>query len=69
MGEHGRGLSDFAYADTMNEVLLIAIEHLETVRRKDSPLGQGVHLKMASVAIQCALLMYQERIGCKTSER
>jgi hypothetical protein len=60
MGEHGRRLSDFAYADTMDWALRMAIEHLETVRREDSPLGQGVHLKMASMAVRCALLLFKD---------
>jgi predicted small metal-binding protein len=44
----------------MDEVLLIAIEHLEEVRHASTSLRQGVHLKMASLAMRCALQMYAE---------
>jgi hypothetical protein len=56
-------ISDFVIADTMNEVLLIAIEQLEEVRQSTSSLGQIVHLKMASMALQCAMKILGSQIN------
>jgi hypothetical protein len=49
---------DYPYAVTMDEVIEIVIEHLEIVRNTDDLLRQGVHLKMASRAMRCALEIY-----------
>jgi hypothetical protein len=57
MGEDDDGLS-YPYAVTMDEVIEIVIEHLEIVRNTDDLLRQGVHLKMASRAMRCALEIY-----------
>jgi hypothetical protein len=56
-------VGEFVVADTMNEVLLIAIEHLEQVRQSSTSLGQIVHLKMASMALQCAMKILGAQIN------
>jgi hypothetical protein len=48
----------YPYAVTMDEVIEIVIEHLDIVRNTDDHLKQGVHLKMASRAMRCALEIY-----------
>jgi hypothetical protein len=52
---------DYAYLATLDEALMLSIEHIEAVRHADSPLVQGVHLKMASRALRCALELYGEK--------
>jgi hypothetical protein len=49
---------DYPYAITLDEVLEIVVEHVDAVRGTDDMLRQGVHLKMASRALRCALEIY-----------
>jgi hypothetical protein len=55
------GLS-YPYAVTMNEVLEIVVEHIDKVQNTSDLLRQGVHLKMASRALRCALEIYGSQI-------
>ena len=57
MEESDDGLS-YPYAVTMNEVLEIVVEHIDEVLNTDDMVKQGVHLKMASRAMRCALEIY-----------
>jgi hypothetical protein len=54
-------VSSFAYLTTLDEILLIAIRHLEEVRRAPNLLDQKFNLSMASRAIRCALEIYRDR--------
>jgi hypothetical protein len=57
MAESDDGL-DYPYAVTIDEVIDIVIEHLDIVRNTDDLVRQGVHLRMASRAMRCALEVY-----------
>jgi hypothetical protein len=57
MDESDDGLT-YPYAITMNEVLEIVVEHIDKVLNTDDMVKQGVHLKMASRAMRCALEIY-----------
>jgi hypothetical protein len=46
----------------MNEVLEIVVEHIDKVQNTSDLLRQGVHLKMASRALRCALEIYGSQI-------
>jgi hypothetical protein len=48
----------YPYAVTLYEVLEIVIEHVDKVQNTSDLLKQGVHLKMASRALRCALEIY-----------
>ena len=52
----------YPYAVTMAEVLEIVVEHIDKVLNTDDMLKQGVHLKMASRALRCALEIYGSQI-------
>jgi hypothetical protein len=52
----------YPYAVTMDEVLEIVVEHIDKVLNTDDMLKQGVHLKMASRALRCALEIYGSQI-------
>jgi uncharacterized protein (DUF488 family) len=57
----------YPYAVTMDEVLEIAIEHMDKVLNTSDRLKQGVHLKMAAKALECALRIYKDQISNKES--
>jgi hypothetical protein len=59
----------YPYAVTLDEVLEIVIEHLEIVRNTDGLLKQGVHLKMASRAMRCALEVYGSQLEVLNREK
>jgi hypothetical protein len=68
MDESDDGLT-YPYMVTLDEVLEIVIEHLDIVRNTDDLLKQGVHLKMASRAMRCALEIYGDWSGTKVPNR
>ena len=49
----------------MNEVLEIVVEHIDKVMNTDDLLRQGVHLKMAAKAFECALRIYKDQFPDK----
>jgi hypothetical protein len=53
---------NYVYAVTMDEVLELLIEHAETVRNTSDMLRQGVYLKMASKALECAMRIYGSQL-------
>lgn len=55
------GALDYGFLVTMDEVLNLVLEHSELARQADNPLMMGVHLKMASRAMRCALEIYGDR--------
>jgi len=66
--ESAVGDRDFGFAVTMDEVLNLVLEHSELARQADNPLVMGVHLKMASRAMRCALEIYGDRYVPKEVE-
>jgi hypothetical protein len=52
----------YPYAVTMNEVLEIVVEHVDKVLNTSDMVKQGVHLKMAAKALECALRIYKDQI-------
>jgi hypothetical protein len=68
MDESDDGLT-YPYMVTLDEVLEIVIEHLDIVRNTDDLLKQGVHLKMASRAMRCALEIYGDWSNTKVPNR
>jgi hypothetical protein len=67
MGESDEALS-YPYAITLGEVVEIVIEHLDHVLNTDDMLKQGVHLKMASRAMRCALEIYGSQLEVLNKE-
>jgi hypothetical protein len=61
MGELDEDLN-YPYAVTMDEVLEIVVEHVDKVLNTSDMLRQGVHLKMAAKALECALRIYSDQI-------
>jgi hypothetical protein len=59
---------DFAFLETMNEVLMIVLEYTELARQADNPLVMGVYLKMASRSMRCALEIYGDRFATGVPE-
>jgi hypothetical protein len=49
---------NYPYAVTLYEVLEIVVEHIDKVQNTEDVVKQGVHLKMASRALRCALEIY-----------
>ena len=52
------GALDYPWLVTMDEMLMLCIGHCELARHADSNLVLGVQLKMASMALRCALEIY-----------
>ena len=52
---------DYPWLITLDESILLCMDHLDVVRGSDSELVMGVHLKMASRALRCALEVYAMR--------
>ena len=52
----------YPYAVTMDEVLELLIDHVETVRDTSDMLRQRVYLKMASKALECAWRIYGSQL-------
>jgi hypothetical protein len=53
---------NFAWSLTLGEMLEIVIEHCDLAMHSSEPLKIGVHLKMASRALRCALEVYGSAI-------
>jgi hypothetical protein len=53
---------DYPWLLTLDEVLCLSIEHMEIARQSHTELMIGVHLKMASRAMRCALELYGDRL-------
>ena len=66
--EARKKLSDFVFGDTINDMMLLAIHHLEKVRDSENVLGQVVHLKMASMAIEAALDVRRRQLAINKEE-
>jgi hypothetical protein len=59
----------YPYAITLYEVLEIVIEHIDKVQNTEDLLRQGVHLKMASRAMRCALEVYGSQLEVLNREK
>jgi hypothetical protein len=59
----------YPYAMTLYEVTEIVIEHLDKVQNTEDLLRQGVHLKMASRAMRCALEIYGSQLEVLNKEK
>jgi hypothetical protein len=59
----------YPYAITLYEVTEIVIEHLDKVQNTEDLLRQGVHLKMASRAMRCALEIYGSQLEVLNREK
>jgi hypothetical protein len=59
----------YPYAVTLDEVLEIVIEHIDKVQNTEDLLRQGVHLKMASRAMRCALEIYGSQLEVLNREK
>jgi hypothetical protein len=68
MDEPNEALS-YPYAITLYEVLEIVVEHIDKTLNTDDVLKQGVHLKMASRAMRCALEIYGSQLEVLNKER
>ena len=55
-------LSDFAYLDTMNDVLSLVIGFAEEARNAPDDARLGIYLKVASRCLRCAIELYGERL-------
>jgi hypothetical protein len=53
---------NFAFSLTMHEVLELVIAHCDQAQNTENRLTMGVHLKMASRAMRCALEVYGSAI-------
>ena len=62
-------LSDFAYLDTMNEVLLLVIDFAEEARNSSDDARLGAYLKMMMRCSRCAGELYGEHLALKTGEK
>lgn len=60
--------SDFAYLDTMNEVLTMAIEFAEEARNSEDDARMGAYLRMASRCLRCAMELYGEHLALNRAE-
>jgi hypothetical protein len=56
---------EYGFYVTLNEVLLIAIDHIDSARNAPTNIALGSHLKMASRAMRCALELYGDRFSLK----
>jgi hypothetical protein len=61
MDESDNGLT-YPFAVTLYEVLEIVVEHIDKAQNTSDMLRLGVHLKMASRALRCALEIYGSQI-------
>ena len=62
-------LSDFAYLDTLDEVLRLVMFHCEEARHSQTQLKFGVNLRMASCAMRHALKLYGDHSEQKWKEK
>ena len=54
---------DIAYFDTMNDVLVMALEFLEEARNSQDDVRMGFYLKTASRTVRCALEIYGDHLA------
>jgi hypothetical protein len=54
-------VDDLAYLDTMNEVLLLALEALDNAREEGQHARMGTYLWMAGRCLQTAVEIYENR--------
>jgi hypothetical protein len=54
---------DYAFYLTMYEVLEEVVVHCDRAQNCESNVAMGVDLKMASMALRCALQIYRDRFG------
>ena len=66
--ESAVGDKDFAFYLTMNETLELVMDHCEIARNASDNQLLGIHLKMASRAMRCALEIYGSHIGVLNTE-
>lgn len=59
---------NYAFYLTMNEVLELIVFHCERARHAECDPEMGVHLKMASRAMRCALEIYGSHLGVQKEE-
>ena len=69
MEEPANDLSDFAYLDTLDEMLRIAVYFCEEARTSQSDLAIGANLRMASRAMRYALKLYGDQSEQKWKEK
>ena len=55
--------ADYPWLVTLDETVLLCMDHLQAVRGAESDLIAGLHLKMASRALRCALEVYGMRLN------
>jgi hypothetical protein len=53
---------DYAFYLTMDEVLVLVIDHCERARNADSDQAMELNVKMASRAMRCALEILGDRV-------
>jgi hypothetical protein len=56
-------LKDIAYLDSMNDVLIMALEFMEEARQSNDDARMGAYLKMASRCLRCAMEMYGDHLA------
>ena len=66
--EDVNGDKDFAFFLAMNETLELVMDHTELARNASDNQLLGIHLKMASRAMRCALEIYGSHIGVLNTE-
>lgn len=59
---------DYGFHLTMNEVLGLVVDHCERARDTDDRFAMGIHIKMASRAMRCALEIYGDRFATQSAE-
>ncbi len=69
MEDLANDLSDFAYLDTLDEVLRTVVYFCEEARHSQSDLAISVNLRMASRAMRNALKLYGDHSEQKWKEK
>lgn len=54
---------DFPWLVTLDEALLLCVEHIDAARECQNALSLGLELKMASRALRCAMEVYGMRLA------
>lgn len=63
------GEKDFAFYEALNEVLTEARRHIEEARYADDITRLGIRLKMAQNAIECAIIIYGDKVAEMVKEK
>ena len=66
--ESAVGDKDFAFYLALDETLELVMDHCEVARNASDNQLLGIHLKMASRAMRCALEIYGSHIGVLNTE-